>query len=109
MKFATKASTIAVTRPGAQESIPSKKELENWNNNFIIPFIDRVDQKQKWEYILDELSAKLNLSTTNNQEHDVFLNLIQQFLLIFLLTFYNYLLINLKLHLELVQNGHPIH
>ena len=48
-------------------NINYEKELENWNNNFIIPFIDRVDQKQKWEYILDELSAKLNLSTTNKE------------------------------------------
>ena len=39
-----------------------KEILNQWNNNFIIPFVERVEQKQKWEYILDELSAKLNLT-----------------------------------------------
>ncbi len=40
--------------------------LKNWENNFIIPFVKRVQQKQKWEYVLDELSSKLNLSLNNN-------------------------------------------
>ena len=38
--------------------------LDEWKNNFIIPFVDRVEQKQKWELVLDELSKNLNLSVS---------------------------------------------
>ena len=45
-----------------QISDKDKGFLEEWRNNFIIPFVDRVEQKQKWEQVLDELSKRLNLS-----------------------------------------------
>ncbi len=51
-------------KAGYKTDIDYETELENWKNNYIIPFIDRVDQKQKWEYILDELSTKLNLASS---------------------------------------------
>ena len=38
------------------------KFLDEWKNNYIIPFVDRIEQKQKWEYVLDELTKELNLS-----------------------------------------------
>ncbi len=47
------------------KNIEKKDEefLEDWKNNYIIPFVDRVEQKQKWEFVLDELTKKLNLSS----------------------------------------------
>lgn len=43
--------------------------LNKWRNNYIIPFVDRVQQKQKWEQILDNLSQKLNLSTSLSESN----------------------------------------
>ena len=40
----------------------NKDFLQEWKNNYIIPFVDRVEQKQRWEKVLDELTQKLNLS-----------------------------------------------
>lgn len=37
--------------------------IEEWRSKFVIPFVDRVDQKQKWEFVLDEIASKLNLKS----------------------------------------------
>ena len=39
-------------------------DIEAWKSNFIIPFVNRVDQKQKWEYVLDKLAKDLNLGSS---------------------------------------------
>ncbi len=41
---------------------------EKWKENYTIPLIERIQQKQKWEFVLDELSNKLNLSLNNNEK-----------------------------------------
>jgi SNF2 family DNA or RNA helicase len=62
LKFVLAEILILAEKLDERISETDKSFLDEWKNNFIIPFVDRVEQKQKWEQVLDNLSKKLNLS-----------------------------------------------